>query len=163
MELQIKNNGKISDSKIKIKKVSQRTIDETDIRQQIDNHVKALCNMDLKSVMSIYTNDIVSFDVDGTYLGMEAKRKVWASVFSIIESPINYEIRNLSITLADNIAFSYSYNRLSGKLKNGQKIGSWVRYTACFRKIDGKWLIAHEQVSLPVDFESGRALVDIEP
>jgi hypothetical protein len=56
-----------------------------------------------------------------------------------------------------------SFNRFSGTLENGDGIGPWVRYTAGFRKIDGNWLIAHDQVSVPVDFGSGRALVNLEP
>jgi hypothetical protein len=32
-----------------------------------------------------------------------------------------------------------------------------------FRKIDGNWLIAHDQVSVPLDLESGRALLNLRP
>ena len=39
----------------------------------------------------------------------------------------------------------------------------WVRGTLCFRKIDGNWLIAHDQVSVPLDIASGRGVVDLEP
>jgi hypothetical protein len=39
----------------------------------------------------------------------------------------------------------------------------WVRWTACFRKLDGRWLVTHEQVSVPIDMESGGALLDLEP
>jgi len=148
MKNQIKNDGKV----YKLR----HEADEANIRRQIENLVKALCNMDLQGVMAIYAPGIVSFDVEGTYLGAEAKRKAWLNVFSIIEPPLDYEIRDLTITAGDDVAFAYSYNRLSGKLKKGQQIGSRVRYTACFRKIDGIWLIAHEQVSVPADFESGR-------
>ncbi len=155
MEQQIMNNGK----SYKL----QHTNDEADIRRQMEEHVKALCSMDLEGVMLIYAPDIVSFDVDGTYLGAEAKRGAWANVFSIIEPPIDYEIQDLNITAGEDVAFCHSINRLSGTLKNGRKIGSWVRYTACFRKIGGKWLIAHEQVSFPVDFGSGKALLDLKP
>jgi ketosteroid isomerase-like protein len=42
-------------------------------------------------------------------------------------------------------------------------LGYWVRSTTCFRKIDGRWLIAHDQVSVPLDLESGRALLNLEP
>ncbi len=149
--------------KIKNKDYSLQAIDETEIRRQIDNLVEGLCNMDLGKVMTIYAPDIVSFDVEGTYLGVEMKRKAWVNVFSLIEPPLDYEIQGLTITAGEDVAFSYSRNRLSGKLKNGQQIGSWVRYTACFQKIDGNWLIRHEQVSVPVDFENGRVLLDLKP
>ncbi len=163
MEQQIKSNGKSSKSEIKIKNESQRVIDESEIRLQMENHVKALCNMDLDGTMTIYAPDILSFDVEGTYLGTEEKRKAWANVFSVMEPPLNYEIRDLTITVGGDVAFSHSLNRLSGNLKNGQQIGSWVRYTACFRKIEGNWLITHEQVSMPIDFESGKAIFDLKP
>ena len=148
MEQRIKNNTK--------NYKSQQAIDKAEIKRQINNHVEALCNMDLEGVMSIYASDIVSFDVEGNYVGAEAKKEAWVKVFSMIEPPLNYEMRDLTITVGDDIAFSHSYNRLYGKLKNGQQIDSPVRYTACFRKIDGKWLIVHEQVSMPVDFGSSK-------
>jgi hypothetical protein len=31
------------------------------------------------------------------------------------------------------------------------------------RKLDGRWLITHEQVSVPIDMDSGNALLDLEP
>ena len=46
-------------------------------------------------------------------------------------------------------------------MSNGQKIGNWLRWTACFRKIDGKWLIAHMQASAPIDLATGRAVLDL--
>ena len=48
-------------------------------------------------------------------------------------------------------------------LKNGNEVGFWVRWTACFRKIDGNWLIVHDHVSVPTDFATGKALLDLEP
>jgi hypothetical protein len=32
-----------------------------------------------------------------------------------------------------------------------------------FRKIEGDWLIARDHASVPLDFESGRALLNLEP
>lgn len=52
---------------------------------------------------------------------------------------------------------------MSGTTKGGQAISMWVRWTACFRKLGGKWLVTHEQVSVPIDMDSGRALLDLEP
>jgi ketosteroid isomerase-like protein len=36
-------------------------------------------------------------------------------------------------------------------LKNGRRSHFWLSWTACSRKIDGTWLIAHDHVSVPVD------------
>ncbi len=153
---QLKRIGKINYSR-------QQAVEETRIRRKIENLVKALSSMDPDKVISIYAPDVVSFDVEGTYQGAGEKRKAWTNIFSIVEPPLKYEIRDLNITVGGGVAFSHSYNRLCGTLKNGQQIGPWVRYTACFRKIDGDWLIAHEQVSLHFDFESGRTSEDQHP
>jgi ketosteroid isomerase-like protein len=67
------------------------------------------------------------------------------------------------ITVGDDVAFGHSLNRISGTLKNGNRADYWVRSTICFRKIDGNWLIVHDQVSVPLDVESGRALLNLEP
>ncbi len=144
---------------------TQRAMDEADIRRRIDNGVKAIRAMDLEGVMVLYAPDIVSFDIVPPlqHVGAEAKRKNWVDVFATYQRPLGYEIRDLTITAGDDVAFGHSLNRISGTLKNGHRSDVWLRWTACFRKIDGNWLIAHDQVSVPVDFESGRALLDLEP
>ena len=88
---------------------------------------------------------------------------VWEEVFSSFQGPIGYEIHDLNITVGDDVAFAHSLNRLSGTMNNGQKTDLWLRSTACFRKINGKWLIVHTQVSVPVDLEHGKAVLDLKP
>jgi ketosteroid isomerase-like protein len=140
-------------------------VDEADIRQRIDKLVEAVRAMDLEGVKPIYAADIVSFDIVPPlqHLGAEAKWKNWVDVFTAYQRPLGYEIRDLTITVGGDVAFGHSLNRISGTLKNGNKSGYWVRWTTCFRKIDGNWLIAHDQVSVPLDVESGRALLNLEP
>jgi ketosteroid isomerase-like protein len=48
-------------------------------------------------------------------------------------------------------------------LKDGTRTGFWLRATTCWRVIDGKWLITHDQASVPLDLASGRALLNLEP
>lgn len=114
---------------------------------------------------SIYAPDIVSFDVQPPLwiAGAEAKWKNWEEAFAVFQSPLDYEIRELTITLDGDVAFTHSLNRLSGTLESGNRGGFWVRATCCFRKIDGEWLIAHDHASVPLDVESGRAVLDLEP
>lgn len=144
---------------------AQRAIDEADVRQRIDKLVEAIRAMDLESVMSIFTPDVVSFDIEPPlqHVGAAAKRKNWANVFLVYQRPLGYEIHDLTVTVGDDVAFGHSLNRISGTLKNGKRNDVWVRWTACLRKIDGNWLIAHDQVSVPLDIESGRALLNLEP
>jgi len=143
----------------------QRATDEANIRQRINRWVEALRAMYREGVMSLYAPDIVSFDVVPPlrHVGVKAKEKNWAHLFVMYQHPLGYEIRDLTLTLGDDVTFGHSLNRVSRTLKNGNRTNFWLRWTACFRKIDGNWLIAHDQVSVPVDPESGRALLNLEP
>ena len=143
----------------------QGSADEADIRGRIDKLVEAIRAMDLDGVKSIYARDIVSFDVVPPlqHLGAEAQWRNWEDVFTAYQRPLGYEVRDLTITVGDDVAFGHSLNRISGTLKNGTRSGFWVRWTPCFRKIDGNWLIVHHQASVPLDVESGRALLNLEP
>jgi len=143
----------------------QRATDEANIRQRINRWVEALRAMDLEGVMSLYAPEIVSFDIVPPlrHVGAKAKENNWAQLFVMYQRPLGYEIRDLALTLGEDLAFGRSLNRVSGTLKNGNRTNFWLRWTACFRKIDGNWLIAHDQVSVPVDPESGTALLNLEP
>jgi uncharacterized protein (TIGR02246 family) len=144
---------------------AQHAVEEAEIRQRIDKLVEAIRAMDLEGLKPLFAPDIVSFDVGSPLqrVGAEGKMKNWVDAFTAFQRPLGYEIRDLTITLGGDVAFAHGFSRLSGTLKNGNRSGFWVRWTACFRKIDGNWLIAHDHVSVPLDVESGRALLNLEP
>ncbi len=144
----------------------KRNKDETQIQQLIDGWLKALRAKDIEGVMSHYAPDILLFDIAPPlqYKGADAYRKNWEEWFATWEGQIGYEIRDLSITVGDGIAFSHSLNRIYGTRTNGEETDVWVRVTACRREINGKWLITHEHVSVPFYMEdSYRAAVDLKP
>jgi uncharacterized protein (TIGR02246 family) len=139
--------------------------EEAKIRQLIDGFQRAIRAKDLGGVLSVYAPDIVSFDLvpPMQHVGIAAYRRPWEATFASFEGPIGYQVSDLHITATDEVAFSHSLNRMRGTTKDGQRISMWVRWTACFRKPDGRWLVTHEQVSAPIDMDSGRASLDLEP
>ena len=141
-------------------------VDEADIRRQLDKLIEAIRAMDLEGLKPIYASGIVSFDVGPPLqrLGVEGKCQNWEEAFTVFRPPIGFEIRDLTIISGGDVAFGHGFNRLSGTLKNGStNSGVWVRATFCFRKIGGEWLIAHDHTSVPLDFASGRAVLNLEP
>jgi uncharacterized protein (TIGR02246 family) len=140
-------------------------MDEAEIRQQTDKIVEGLRAKDLEGLKQLYAEDVVSFDVEPPlqHVGVDAKLKNWANVFAFFQE-VTYEFRDLTFTVGDDVAFGHGFGRLSGTLRNGTATnGMWVRATLCFRKTDGGWLIAHDQVSVPFDIASGKGVVDLEP
>ncbi|MBE1583112.1 YybH family protein [Nonomuraea angiospora] len=144
---------------------TQREADEADIRQLIAKIVGGLQGKDLEALKRLYATDIVSFDIEQPlqHVGIEAKLKNWAPVFTFFER-VTYEVRDLTLTVGEDVAFGHAFARLGGTLKNGTATsGMWVRVTHCLRKIEGTWLIVHDQVSVPLDIASGKGVVDLEP
>lgn len=145
---------------------TQRALDEAEasIRQLIDKLVEAIHTRDVAGLRTCFSADIVSFDFEPPlqHLGAEAKLKNWEEAFTVLQPPLEYEIRDLTITVGEDVAFVHGINRLSGS-SNENRVGAWVRWTAGLRKVDGKWLIVHDHVSVPVDHTSGSGLLNLEP
>ncbi|MEV8441864.1 nuclear transport factor 2 family protein [Actinosynnema sp. NPDC051121] len=142
-----------------------RSQDEATIRRHIDQLVEGIQGKDLDGLSRLYATDIVSFDVQSPlqHVGIDAKLKNWAPVFTSFET-VTYEVRDLSLTVGTDVAFGHAFARLGGTFKDGTATsGMWVRVTHCLRKIDGRWLIVHDQVSVPLDIPTGTAAVDLEP
>jgi ketosteroid isomerase-like protein len=144
---------------------SQVALAEAAIRQRLDTLITAIRAKDLEGVMPIYAPDIVSFDIEPPlrHLGAEGKRSNWTKAFAVYEGPIDYITRDLTITVSGDVAFCHTLARIGGTLKNGSKSSYWVRWTMCLRQIGGNWLIVHDQISVPLDFASGKALLNLEP
>ena len=142
-----------------------RMENEAAIRELIDRFAKAFRAKDVNGVMSVFAQEIVSFDILPPLqaVGADTFVKHWQEFFESYQTPIHVEFPDVSITASDDVAFSYCLHRVSGTLKNGQQTDWWLRWTACYRKINGKWLIVHEQVSVPVDLASGNAMMDLTP
>ena len=145
--------------------LASRKNDSHAIRQLVDGLVDAIRRKDIDGVMSVFSPDVVSFDLGPPlqHGGGETFMRRWRELFDSYQGPIDYEVRGLRISAGDDVAFSYSLNRISGTMKNREQSERWVRWTAGYRKTNGAWLIVHEQVSVPVDIKSGRAVLNLQP
>jgi uncharacterized protein (TIGR02246 family) len=138
---------------------------ESEIRALLDDFVQAIRDRDLDGVLSVFAPDVVSFDLGPPLQhggGTEFRRR-WRALFDAHDGAIDYEVRDLEITAGGDVAFSRSLNHFGGALKGGGRSDRWLRWTACFRKRDGAWRIVHEHVSVPVDLQSGNAVLDATP
>ena len=115
--------------------------------------------------MALYASKIVSFDIGPPlrYSGADNKRRAWQEVFAAYAGPIAYEVHTLNVTTQGEIAFVHSLNHVNGILASGHISDLWLRWTACFRRIDGVWLVVHDHVSVPADLEHGQAVLNLRP
>ncbi len=125
------------------------------------NFVAGVNAKDVAKIMSNYEHspNLVVFDVlpPRQYDGWEAYKKDWEGVLAGCSGAPKMEMTDLSIQAGKDFGFGHSIQHLACVQKNGKPMDLTVRVSDGYRKIDGKWLIAHEHVSVPVDLATGKA------
>jgi ketosteroid isomerase-like protein len=141
--------------------------DEAQIRVSLERWAKALHDRDVHAIMSMYApgGALVAYDIVAPlqYAGFDAYKKDYANFLSQYEGPIDVEYRDMHVAADGDVGYAFGLERMSGKLKGGQKSEMWVRFTSIFRKIDGHWKDVHDHVSVPADFATGKARLDLTP
>lgn len=139
---------------------------DSEIRALLDSRAEAMRMKDIDRLMSLYSSDIVYFDLVPPlqYAGADALRSRFLDWFGRWQSSIGQEIRDVTILASGDVAAAHMLIRASGTLKDGREVGYWVRTSNCFRRSNHRWSITHEHVSLPVDLKGGGAAVmDLAP
>ncbi|MFD6178573.1 MULTISPECIES: YybH family protein [unclassified Isoptericola] len=136
-----------------------------EIRRRLGSIADALRAKDLDVLRDLYADDVVSFDVEPPlqHVGIDAKLRNWTRVFDTFAT-VDYELRDLTLTVDDRVAFGHAFGRLSGTLADGTAVGGmWVRGTFGLRRDGDRWVVAHDQVSVPLDVRTGAGITDLEP
>lgn len=135
-----------------------------EVRHVIDQWVNALHDRDVTARTSNYASDVLLFDVINPlqHRGLDALRSRLSAWLSTFQGPVGCEVRDLTISAGDDVAFCHMLNRFSGTTAGGP-LDMWVRFTVGFHKVEGRWSVTHEQTSVPFDAETGRASIDLQP
>ncbi|RWH71106.1 MAG: DUF4440 domain-containing protein [Mesorhizobium sp.] len=138
---------------------------ETQIRALLDSRSAAMGDKDIDWVMSLYSPDIVYFDLVPPlqYAGSSALRERFSDWFGRWTGPIGQELGDLKVIAGDNVAAAWMLIRTSGTLKTGQDVDYWVRVSNGFQRSGDSWFITHEHVSLPVNMQTRTAVMDLAP
>jgi ketosteroid isomerase-like protein len=141
------------------------TTDEASIRARIEALAHAIRAKDVDGVMATFAADVVSFDLGPplAHGGGDVFRSHWRALFDAWRDGIEFEVHDLAVALSGEVAFSHGLNRMAGSTADGRRLERWLRWTACWRRREGRWLVVHEHVSVPVDLREGRALLDLRP
>ena len=137
---------------------------EAEIRRILEDQRAALRAKDARALLEHHAPDALSYDLAPPLVtrgpdvpGTQAWLATW-------DGPIDLDIDELSIALGDRVAFSTSLNRMRGTKTDGERVDLWARATVGYRRIEGRWLVVHEHVSVPFYMDgSFRAAVDLKP
>ena len=138
---------------------------EAEVRALIDRWVEAFRARSVEDAVALHDPAVVSFDIvpPPQCPTREDYRKAWQAAFDGFDGPIVQELKELSITVGGDVAFSHSLNHFVGTTIEGIPMDYWFRWTACFRRVDGRWLIVHDHTSLPADVATWDAVGDLRP
>src|SRR4051812_10501216 len=101
---------------------TQTMTSEAVIRALIESWTEAVRAKDTDKLMGYYAPDVVAFDLlpPLQFAGAAHYRQSWADWFVSWQGLIGYEMRDLTITAGDEIAFSRSLNHISGTRTDGE-------------------------------------------
>jgi PhnB protein len=147
--------------------LTPRRTAEAQIRALIDNRVEGFRAKDAAAIVADYAPHNVMYvlapplqSVSGASPGKKGIED-WLATF---KGTMDYEVRDLSITAGEDVAFAYSLHHLMAKQLDGKKVDMWFRSTLCFEKYGGEWKIAHEHESVPFYMDGSlKAAVDLKP
>jgi len=136
--------------------------EEQEIRALEERFAAAVRARKLDSVMKIYAPGaelfVFDFTIPRQHVGFDAYKKDWQDFFAAFPGPIDkFEVEDLSIVADGKLAYSHSIQTGTATAKDGSKFSVTLRVSDCYRKINGKWLITQEHVSVPVDLGTGKA------
>lgn len=108
---------------------------------------------DLDGSMAPIAAEIVSYEHEAPqqYQGAEAVRDVCARGFDYQPEKFRWDIPDLRIEVAGDLAVAWGLNRMSATLADGTVRTDWSRGTRVFRRRHGSWQMVHQHVSFPID------------
>ena len=138
--------------------------DQADI-QALEGKFQAAFNAkDINAIMALYTpgDTLIVFDAapPRQYTGWAAYQKDWQVFFASFPGPTDFKMTDLDITVGGEVAYSHSIQHAIMTEKDGKRLEFTVRVTDGYKKVNGVWLISHEHVSVPVDLNAMRPILD---
>lgn len=132
---------------------------EREILDLIAKWRKALEAKDLDGLVANYADDAVLYDVKPPHKlrGPAAIRQVWEQCLPHFPKAFKSEHHDLKVEASGDLAFVYGLHHIQPMGEPDHPAGqTWIRVTACYRKVNGRWLVAHEHVSMPFDCATGQ-------
>ncbi|MFY9610616.1 MAG: nuclear transport factor 2 family protein [Blastocatellia bacterium] len=135
--------------------------DEAQLRQLIADQIIAISAKDLDRIMKPYAANVVVFDVKPPLQikGSDAFRWMWEVCLRYLPASFQTEMRELSLTISGDLALAHWLCRFTGVEKDHPASQTWMRTTAGYRRIEGRWQIVHEHVSVPFHPQTRQAAI----
>jgi uncharacterized protein (TIGR02246 family) len=113
---------------------------------------------DLAGIMAVYVpgDSLFVYDVGPPreHRGWNDYREDWKQLFAGFKDNPTFELIDFGMTIDGDIAYTHGAQRITVNSGGKTRTTIVVRVTDVLRKIDGKWLIVQEHVSIPVNLDT---------
>ncbi|QIF00951.1 nuclear transport factor 2 family protein [Roseimicrobium sp. ORNL1] len=140
-------------------------VNEEAIQAILDGTIEAIRARDAQALLKDYAEDMIVFDVlePLRYVSSKEVGERAAQWLSSFEGPIQYELKDVDITIDDEVAFCHCLNHVIGTKKDdGEEIDMTWRSTLGFQKLDGVWKVTHSHASVPFNMVTGMASTNLK-
>ncbi|MFC5436945.1 YybH family protein [Rhodanobacter umsongensis] len=129
------------------------------VRHVIQAQADAIRRKDADAVMACNAPGIRSFGIVAPLRRPDAaaireRLEYWFAAFA---GPLDCEVHEPDISTIGDTACARFLQRFSGINMRGMAVELWVRVTMGLHRIDGRWLVAHEHLSDPLDHDAAPA------
>ena len=128
--------------------------DEQEIRSLIEAWAAAVHAGDLDRVLADHADDLVMFDVPPPYQGIRglaAYAEAWPPFFTWQANGAVFDIESLEVTAGTDVAYAFGLLRCGTPDEFAENADRRLRLTVGLRKVDGRWVVAHEHHSFAIE------------
>jgi ketosteroid isomerase-like protein len=137
------------------------------IQQKVDGFRHSVLTMSMPGMANYYWNspDVVVFDVVPPlrYVGWDSFRQDWQGFFDSFEKISVYDWTDVHIEAEGDMGWMRALVHMVGTFKDGKSIDMAFRDTAIFERKGGKWVVVHDHGSVPIEFETQKAIFNAPP
>jgi uncharacterized protein (TIGR02246 family) len=139
------------------------TMEHAQIHERIHEMEHAIRAKDIAALMEHYAPENVTFDLTPPTQvnGADAYRKNFEAWFASTRGSIDYQVHDARITVGEDVAFSHCLGHVQSTRTTGEKTDYWVRVTTGFQRKNGRWMVTHEHVSMPLDMATMKAVTEL--
>jgi ketosteroid isomerase-like protein len=122
------------------------------LRAILTSWAQSVRKQDLDGVLANHASNILMFDVVPPLQlrGIKAYAASWVDLFfPWFGKDGRFDLGELRITAGDRVGFATGLIHCAG-IEHGKRVKYTIRLTVCFKKQEGRWMVAHEHHSEPV-------------
>ena len=136
------------------------TTAEAAVRDLLEEHAAAMREKDTDRLAACHRPGAVVYDLAPPLAGTFDRERTRAWFAGKAGGSMDYEIRDVEIELAGDLAVAYGLTRMG----DGATFELWFRSTLVLRETGGRWQIVHAHESTPFHMDGSlRAAVDLTP